>query len=291
MPPASLASRARCPRIVGGGDGMAVDGERRPRADLATVAGLALLLMPLTTMWHEIGGHALACAVQGGRLDAIGAFYVDCQGLAGWPKRIVALGGASMDAIAAGAAYLLWRRARGDLARLVLWYIWVTKAFVAAGYIGFSGVSGFGDLAPGRGAGGGLGAVPYPGLFRAAEVVVGIALYAVLVRAAIASLAAMIGRGPATRQARRRIAHGYYLVGGSVAVLIGLVNPLGLVITLMSAAAATFGGLAGFISIGFAEGRGDEPLAFAVHRRPGLIAAGVAAAVAFAAILGPTLHP
>lgn len=33
------------------------------RVDLATVIGWGMLLMPLLTMWHEIGGHAAACAV------------------------------------------------------------------------------------------------------------------------------------------------------------------------------------------------------------------------------------
>jgi hypothetical protein len=34
---------------------------QRQSLDLPPVLGLGLLLMPLTTMWHEIGGHAVAC--------------------------------------------------------------------------------------------------------------------------------------------------------------------------------------------------------------------------------------
>ena len=49
-----------------------------------------MLLMPLLTMWHEIGGHAAACAVQGGHGATIGAFYVDCTGLAGGAATLAA---------------------------------------------------------------------------------------------------------------------------------------------------------------------------------------------------------
>src|SRR3546814_7214736 len=82
-----------------------------------------LLLMPLLTMWHEVGGHAAACALQGGRVTEIGAFYADCDGLAGLPRRIVALAGVGVNTLLALAAYALWRRARGDFARLLLWLI------------------------------------------------------------------------------------------------------------------------------------------------------------------------
>lgn len=139
-----------------------------------TVIGLGLLLVPLTTMWHEIGGHALTCAVQGGHVAAIGAFYVNCGGVTGARAVAVAIAGAGIDAALAAMAYALWRRASVDLARLVLWYLWVDKGLVAAGYLCFSGVSGFGDLAPG--AQGGLGVLAHPALWRAGELAIGAAL-------------------------------------------------------------------------------------------------------------------
>lgn len=256
-----------------------------------TVIGLALLLMPLTTMWHEIGGHALACVVQGGRVAAIGAFYVDCEGLAGWPQAIVALAGATVDAALATVAWALWRRARGDLARLALWYVWVDKAMTAAGYLAFSGVTGFGDLAPGATGGGGLGPVPHPVPFRLAEVVLGGLIYAWIVRSAIRTLTTMLGGGGATAQARRRIAHGYYLTAGFAAVIVGLANPVGFVIVLMSAAASSFGGLAGLISVGFAVPGVGAPTAFRVAAHWSLVGAGAVALALFALVLGPTLTP
>lgn len=260
----------------------------RPTVDLTTVIGLALLLIPLTTMWHEIGGHAFACAVQGGHVAAIGAFYVDCTGLTGWPRIVVSVAGAALDAVLAAFAYLLWRRARGDMTRLVLWYVWVGKGFTAAGYLCFSGVSGFGDLAPGSG--GGLGPVAYPVPLRIGELAIGIVLYAWLIRRGTAALTAMVGSGAATGTARRRIAHGYYMTAGIGAVLVGLLNPMGVVITLLSAAASSFGGLAGLISIGFAKPQEGVSQAFAIPRSWPVVIAGIAVTIAFAAVLGPTLN-
>jgi hypothetical protein len=256
--------------------------------DLSTIIGLGLLLMPALTMWHEIGGHAAACAVQGGHVATIGAFYVDCEGLSGAARVLVSASGVIVDTVLALVAFALWRRATGDMARLTLWLIWVTKAFVAAGYFCFSGATGVGDLGPG--VSGGIGPLPSPYLWRATEFVVGVAAYALLVRAAIRTLTAMLGDAAATGPARRVIAHGYYATIGVAAVLVGLLNPIGLFITIMSAAASSFGGNAGMISIGFAVPRGSTTKAFVIARRWVIIAAGVAVFVGFAWVFGPSRH-
>src|SRR3546814_2414401 len=142
---------------------------------LVTVAWLVRLLRPLLTRWHEGGGLAAACVRQGGRVTEIGAFYADCDGLAGLPRRIVALAGVGVNTLLALAAYALWRRARGDFARLLLWLIWVSEGFVAAGYFLFSGASGVGDLGPGPD--GGIGPLAHPGLWRAGEFLFGLFAY------------------------------------------------------------------------------------------------------------------
>ena len=258
------------------------------RIDLATVIGLGMLLMPVLTMWHEIGGHAAACAVQGGHVATIGAFYVDCDGLSGAARLLVSCAGVMVDSVLALVAFALWRRARGDLARLTLWLIWVTKAFVAAGYFCFSGAAGVGDLGPG--AHGGIGPLPLPYLWRAAELTVGILAYIVLVRAAIRTLTAMLGDSAATGPARRIIAHGYYATIGAVAVLVGLLNPIGMFITIMSAAASSFGGNAGMISVGFAVPGGATTKPFVIARNWAIVMAGVVVSAGFALVLGPSEH-
>jgi len=258
------------------------------RVDVVTIIGLGMVLMPLLTMWHEIGGHAAACAVQGGRIATIGAFYVDCNGLGGAARLLVSCAGVMMDGVLALVAFLLWRRARGDLARLTLWLVWVTKAFVAAGYFCFSGATGVGDLGPG--AHGGIGPLPLPYLWRAAELGVGVVAYVLLVRAAIRTLTVMLGDSAATGPARRIVAHGYYTTIGVVAVLVGLLNPIGMFITIMSAAASSFGGNAGMISVGFAVPGGQTTRPFVVRRNWAIVVVGVATSAAFAVFLGPSEH-
>lgn len=258
------------------------------RIDAWTVAGLALLLLPLTTMWHEIGGHAATCAALGGRVTTIGAFYVQCTGLDGSPRLAVSLAGVAVDALLAVAAWMIWRRARGDLSRLVLWYVWVMKAQVAAGYFLFSGVTGFGDL--GIGSHGGLGGIGLSPVWRLAEIAVGGAAYCFVVLAAIRGLNAMIGDRADAALDRRRIAHLFYAMLGATAVVVGLFNPVGLTITLMSAAASSFGGNAGFISIGYSRPGGSRAEAFAIPRSAPLIVAGVIVTMGFAAVLGPSLR-
>lgn len=258
------------------------------RIDRLTIVGLALLLLPLTTMWHEIGGHAAACALQGGRVTTVGAFYAMCTGLDRIGTVVVACAGVAMDAALAIAAWAMWRRARGDLARLVLWYLWVGKGFVAAGYFCFSGVSGVGDL--GATAAGGIGPLPLPSAWRIGFLAFGALIYWRLIVAGIAGLTAMLGDGASTRTARRAIAHLYYGALGLVAVLVGLLNPVGLFITIMSAAAASFGGHAGLISIGFAVPRGTGERGFVIDRNWWVIGAGIAVSAAFAAVLGPSVR-
>ena len=177
--------------------------EDRQRIDIVTIVGLGMLLMPLLTMWHEIGGHALSCAAQGGQIRTIGAFYVDCDGLTRIPNVVVACAGVFVDSSLALVAFALWRQATGDLARLTLWLVWVTKAFVAAGYFCFSGATGVGDLGPGTH--GGIGPLPMPYLWRVAELGIGIFAYVLLVRAAIRTLTAMLGDASTTGPARRTI--------------------------------------------------------------------------------------
>ena len=258
------------------------------RVDLVTIVGLGMLLMPVLTMWHEIGGHAAACAVQGGHVTTIGAFYVDCDGLTGAPRLLVSCAGVLVDSVLALVSFALWRRAQGDLARLTLWLVWVTKAFVAAGYFCFSGATGVGDLGPG--VGGGIGPLPLPYLWRAAELAFGIFAYVLLVRAAIRSLTAMLGDSAATGPARRTIAHGYYATIGVAAVLVGLLNPVGIFITIMSAAASSFGGNAGMISIGFAVPHGATTKPFVIGRNWAIVLVGAVVLVGFALVLGPSEH-
>lgn len=261
---------------------------KRQRVDAITIVGLGMLLLPLLTMWHEIGGHAAACAMQGGHVATIGAFYVHCDGLTRRGDVVVACAGVAMNSLLALLAFASWRRAKGDLGRTVLWLVWVGQAFVAAGYLCFSGATAAGDL--GLGAHGAIGPVPNALSWRLLELTVGVGTYVVIVRRAIEGLGDMLGDDPSTQPTRRRISHLYYATCGITAVLVGLLNPLGLYVTLMSAVASTFGGLAGFIRVGQSLTLGNAESPFSIDRNWPVFIAGVIVLTGYAVILGPSMH-
>jgi len=265
------------------------DMHARPWVDAWTLVGLALLLMPLLTMAHELLGHAVACVATGHQPSQLGAYYVECPGTQGWSSRIVAMAGTCVDVVLAVLAYLAWRRLRRPLPRLTAWAVFAVKGMVAAGYWMFSGVTNLGDWGPD--VGGGLGPLPWPWLWRVGLFVVGLVAYIQIVRAAIRMLAVMLGGGDQAARTKRQIAMTLYVVGGVSALLVGLFNPLGMVITLTSAVAASFGGTAGLFNVAYSR-RPDLPgQDFQIGRAPVLMVFGVLMTAAFAVALGPTIYP
>lgn len=254
-----------------------------------TIIGLALAIGPLTTMAHEVGGHAAACLALGQHLADISAYYVDCDAVSRRASRLVAMAGTGVDLILFAAAYALWRRAEGDLLRLALWYVFTVKGLVATGYWLFSGVIGIGDWAPGPE--GGMGPMALEWAWRVALVLMGLAGYIGVVRLANASLRVMIGGGEGMLAVQKRIALGFYLTNGAVAFLVGLLNPQGFIITLISAVASSFGGTAGLFNVAYARGGTEVPVQpFVVPCRPAVLALGILIVGTFAALLGPTIR-
>jgi len=257
------------------------------RVDGWTVVGLALLLLPLLTMAHELLGHALVCVATGHQPSQLGAYYVECNGTGGWSRRLVAMAGTSMDVLLACAALLGWHLARRPLPRLIWWIVFTVKGMVAAGYWMFSGLTNLGDWGPA--AGGGLGPLPWPWAWRVLLFAVGLVAYIAVTRKAIGMMAVMLGGGAAAQRTQWTVAMTLYIVGGVAAVLVSLFNPLGIFITLVSAVASSFGGTAGLFNVAYARPRELPPTGFTVARHWSLLVAGVAVTVAFAAVLGPTI--
>lgn len=262
---------------------------QKQHIDRVTIIGWAMVLMPVLTMWHEIGGHAAMCALQGGRVQEIGAFYVQCRGLTGTPEILVACAGAGVNVILAVIAFFMWRRARTDISRLVLWLVWVTQGFVAAGYPAFSGITGTGDFGVGRG--GALAGHGLPAGIGYLEAFVGIGAYALLVRTAARTLTTLLGDGLASLPARLEVTRTYYISAGVAALLVGALNPIGVFVTIMSAMASTFGGLAGLFRVGSKVSASGSDRPFQFPRNKTVVVVGMAIFVAFAAVLGPGWHP
>ncbi|WP_266169216.1 hypothetical protein [Dyella subtropica] len=260
----------------------------RPRVDPWTMVGLVLLLLPLLTMAHELLGHALTCVASGHRPSELGAYYIECPSTEGWATRIVSMAGTGMDVLLAVLAYLAWRRVERPLLRLMLWIVFAVTGMVAAGYWMFSGVTNLGDWGPD--VGGGIGPLPWPWLWRVGLFVIGLYAYKRVILISIRMLIAMLGGGDQARRVQRHIAMTVYVVGGVGALVVSLFNPHGMVITLTSAIASTFGGLAGMFNVAYFP-RCDLPVQdFYIGRHNALVAVGVLVTLAFAAILGPTVY-
>ena len=260
---------------------------QNPHVDAWTVAGLALLLLPVLTMSHELLGHALTCVAAGHQPSQLGAYYVECSGDSGWSRRLVAMAGTVVDVLLAGIGFVMWRQVRRPLPRLAWWIVFTVKGMVAAGYWMFSGLTNLGDWGPA--AGGGIGPLPWPWAWRALMFLLGLIAYIGVTRKAIAMMAAMLGGGADARLTQRAIAMTIYIVGGVAAVLVSLFNPVGIFITLVSAVASSFGGTAGLFNVAYARPRTLPPTGFAIDRHPMIVVAGVMMTLAFAAVLGPTI--
>lgn len=265
-----------------------LDLQQIPRVDRLTTIGLALLLFPLLTMGHELLGHALTCVATGHRPSELGAFYVECPGTGFWSKKLVAVAGTSMDVILCIVGYLGWRASRRPLPRLVWWMVFTIKGLVAAGYWCFSGLTNLGDWGPN--AGGGLAPMPFPWLVRGFLLIVGVLVYIAIVRASIRMLRQMLGGGEQAWRTQRNTALTLYLTGGAWAVLVGLLNPVGIFIMLGSAVASSFGGTAGLWNVAYARARDTAPVDFVVSRNWTILLVGIVLSVAFAVVLGPTIH-
>lgn len=172
----------------------------------------------------------------------------------------------------------------------LFWWLLAAVGFMTGfGYLVFSAVTGLGDF--GTGSDGALPGVPMPWLWRLAMGVVGYWLYDRSVLWIVGQLGEQVGGGPDRVWRIRSIALLCYIAGGITCVLIGLINPEGLVIVLTSAAAASLGGTSGFAWGPYrAHPSNDDPRPRHVLPRSwAWILVSLASVLAYAVVFGPTL--
>jgi hypothetical protein len=151
-----------------------------------TLAAAGFLAYYITVMWHEIFGHGTAGYLLGARhfiLTSTSMFSPDMPGstqgitLGG---RFVAFAGPLANAIMGVAIYPLFRAATRRNANLTLrFFLWLLAAlnfFLGFMYMVFSGIFGVGDYAAV------IAFLPFHGLLRTLEVLVGGLLCAATVR-------------------------------------------------------------------------------------------------------------
>lgn len=262
------------------------------KADLLTVMGMAAVIYCLSTLLHEGGGHGGACLAVGARPVTWGAYYFDCDTHAGpaWKWRVVAGAGNTVNLIVAtiaGVALRLtpWRR---STTRLALTLALSVNLFTWAGYFLFSGATGLGDWGDGREQM--LWRVPNVAIWRSGEFAFGLLAYLLAMRLNGRLFGTLFGGVEGSRRAGRLTAWTAYFTGGALAVLIGLLNPVGLFVILASAAAATFGGTAGFWNTGNQMPLDGAPPAPPVTRNWTWIIAGAAVAIGYALIFGRSIQ-
>jgi hypothetical protein len=260
--------------------------------DLLTLVALSLLAYMAADMVHEGLGHGGACLLVGApvRLLTSASCVGDLRALSPTRVRLFAAGGCIANLLAAAAFLAAFARARAasDATRCFLWLSTVMNLFIPGGYLMVSPFANFGDFA-----------MFLNGIQSRLAWQVGLtALGAVVTAGGGAVLLVGLDRlcGP-DEGVRNRLRHKLTLVPyvSAVAVACGavLLNPAGRELLVISAGAATVGGLSGLLWMPLMLGKPGPRTgarALTIDRRwPWLAATGVALAV-FVFILGPGIH-
>jgi hypothetical protein len=160
--------------------------------DRWTVAAIAIAAMCIVTADHEAIGHGTACLSQGGQIERLTSVYFDCSVKRG----IVAAGGPIGNLIGAAIAWLLLQVTPARMPRLRLLLILITAfaVFWEAGYLLKAMIDADGDSY-----------FAFRGLFgqpdtwwRAAGIVLGLALYLLGIRITLHSARGVAPSAPRT---------------------------------------------------------------------------------------------
>jgi len=210
--------------------------------DFVTAASVGVVAYCLTNLIHEGLGHGGACLIVGGKPEVLNAVFFSCNdaGMTMASKRALVAGGSLANLLVAwlSAIALRSRRRQPGALHYFLWLMLALNLLMPFGYLGFSGMGGFGDWAVFVE---GLGP---PLVLRGSLVLLGGFLYFwVAPKIIVPRLNVYLGRDRQARQQRARKLSLYpYLIGGTCYVIAGLFNPYGWKLVLLSAAAASFGG-------------------------------------------------
>ena len=264
--------------------------------DWLSVVAISALGYILATFLHEVAGHGLTCLLVGGKLAEVGAFYVNCdyQNIADLSIRLVALAGPLVSLLLGLVSFLILDRISMPSShwKYFIWLLGTLGLLTATGYLLFSGVSGLGDFGTSRD--GVIYQLEPEWLWRVLLILAGLGGYYGSIYFSLRRMAAIIGGSGQERvQRAQRLSLTSYLTGGIVSVLIGFLNPLGIVIVLISAAAASLGGtsaLAWMMQLLNRKIETSIPL-LSLQRSWVWIGVALLAVLLYAAILGPTLKP
>jgi hypothetical protein len=254
------------------------------KPDLLTIAAIAIVATVIADFIHEGLGHGGMCIATGGRPLVLSTVHFECS-----PEtRLVAAGGTFANLIF-GALFWAAARAvkRSASWRYFLWLLMTFNLFSAGGYFLFSGVGNIGDWAE-------VVAGWQPAwAWRVGLAAMGIVVYFfVFVPLSLRELRPFLGKDPKIRvQRARQFTVTPYLASGFLACIAGALNPVGPVLILISAGAASFGGQSGLawmwtLLYGPRIPSSEFQMPEIDHSRGWIIAA-VVLAIGFIAGLGP----
>jgi hypothetical protein len=263
----------------------------RPVLDRLSLIAIACVAYAIANIAHEGLGHGGACRAVGGRPVAVSAvhFEGDVEGLPPSARRWQAAGGSLLN-LALGLTCLapLRRRTAATPARYFLWLLGTLNLLQAFGYGLFSGIGGIGDWA-----------VVVRGFEPAWAWRVGLALlggvgYWMTIALSLRLLLTFIGDAPGRIARAVTLTLVPYVAGGILYVAAGLLNPHGLRLVAISAAAASFGGASAFAWMAqlLRDTRAYPPSpepALALRPSLGWRLAGILVAAVFILVLGPSI--
>ena len=254
------------------------------KPDLLTIAAIAIVATVLTDFIHEGLGHGSMCVATGGQPLVLSTVHFECSA----DTRLVAAGGTLANLIFGTLSWGAVRAVKQAAPwRYFLWLLMTFNLFAAGGYFLFSGIGNIGDWAA-------VVAGWQPEwAWRVGLAVLGIVTYFFLfVPLCLRELRPFLGKDTKIRVRRaRQLTLVPYLTAGILSCVAGGLNPVGPLVILISAAAASFGGHSGLAwmwnllhnpRIPSSEFQMAE-----IKRSRGWIIASVVLAIGFIAGLGP----
>jgi hypothetical protein len=261
--------------------------------DRPTLTAIAVVAFALANLVHEALGHGGACLLAGGRPLALSAIHFEAVpgSLGAIGEKWLAAGGTIANVVVGMLALVALRSARRapTMGRYFLWLLMTVNLLQAAGYWLFSGIGGIGDWAQV------IAGLEPRWAFRLGLAALGGTAYWGVVVLSLRELAPFLGRGAGQWRRAHPLTVIPYLAGGILYVAAGILNPVGWLLVLISAAAASFGGAAALAWMAqllrnetrFPPHEGEAP---PFPRSVPWLAAGLVVALPFVFVLGPGIR-
>jgi hypothetical protein len=209
------------------------------RVDLLAVAAIACVCCLLEPVVHEGLGHGITAIALGAHFQHVSSvdMAADETHLAAWAVRIIAAAGIVANLVfGKGALIVFWRtRSANANTRYFLWLFGHSNLFVGSGYLLALSFANFGDIQEL------VAGLPQRTLVQALLTLIGIVIALMTYFHAARTLDEFLGADDSWRRALALTVLPYFVIG-TVHTLAGTLNPEGLLLILISAAAASFGG-------------------------------------------------